>query len=70
MSYERDVPTARGLVKDSAELARLCSLDIGRQVHPEDVRRFLLIGPAILWQRGYTEAEISDIRATLIKEMG
>ena len=55
------------------ELARLCSLDIGRKVEPEEVQRFFSIGeyklgdPTWAFERFNTE-DVSDIVATIIKE--
>jgi hypothetical protein len=54
-------------VKDSIELARLCTMDLGKPVTPEEVRSYLLIGDLALAR--FTEAERADIFATLAKEL-
>lgn len=56
-------------VPDSHELARLCTLDIGKPVTSEDVRSYLLVGDAALKARGFTDEECSDIFATIVKEL-
>lgn len=55
-------------MKDSHELARLCTLDLGREVTSDDVRGYLLVGAGYLTHR-FSADEISDIGATLIKEL-
>lgn len=54
---------------DARELARLCTLDLGRTVTEQDVRAYLLLGDIALTTRGFTEEECSDIFATLAKEL-
>jgi hypothetical protein len=59
-------------MKDSHELARLCSLDIGKEVTSEDVRALLLSQSGgrdseVLGR--FTEFERQEINATLLKEL-
>jgi len=55
------------------ELARRCSLDIGRLVKPEEIKRYFSISilklgdPTWAFERFNTE-EVADIVATIIKE--
>lgn len=52
---------------DSANLARLCSLDSGVEVSADDVRNYLLTGDAAL---EHFDAEAQhEIRMTLLKEL-
>jgi hypothetical protein len=56
-------------IPDSHELARLCTLDLGREVTSEHVRAYLLVGDVALKVCGFTDAECSDIFATIAKEL-
>lgn len=53
-------------LRDAAELARLCSLDLGHEILPEEVRLALLTGEC---PERLNEREKRDMQATLIKEM-
>lgn len=53
---------------DAAELARLCSLDLGKTVTEQDVKAYLLIGDIALTTRGFSKEEVGDIFATIAKE--
>jgi hypothetical protein len=54
---------------DSRELARLCTLDLGREITGDDIRRYLLLGDVVFRAQGFTPEEISDILATVVKAM-
>lgn len=49
-------------------IARLCSLDIGKEVLPGDVYGFTLFGMEYEGFARFTTEEIADIVATIIKE--
>lgn len=49
------------------ELARVCTMDIGREVTAAEVRGYLLGGAAALGR--FSDEERSDIQATLFKEL-
>ncbi len=56
------------------ELARLCSLDIGQEVKPLEVKQYLSIAwlrlgdPMMAFAR-FTPEDQSDLQATIIKEI-
>lgn len=52
---------------DSIELARLCTLDIGREVTSDEVRSYLLVGERALGR--FSGDEQWDIQATVLKEL-
>lgn len=56
---------------DSHELARLCSLDIGREVTSNDIRTYLIAGMGALEppMNHFTPEEADEIAATVVKEM-
>lgn len=55
------------------ELARICSLDIGKEVKAEEIKRYFAISvlklgpPTMAFERFNTE-DVGDIVATIIKE--
>lgn len=53
-------------MKDSHELARLCTLDLGTTITSEDVRTYLLTGR---FPEHLTTEEQSDMMATVLKEL-
>lgn len=56
--------------KDLKELARLCTLDIGKEVLPGDIYGFLMFGDEYDKDRKrFTQEEWNDIFATLAKEV-
>lgn len=61
-----------GTVPATAELARLCSLDLGREVSAETIRDYLAHGDfddlRPVWN-GYSDDDIAEIKATLMKEI-
>lgn len=54
------------MTKDSVELARLCTLDLGREITSDEVRTYLLAGT---YPERLTDEERSDMQATLFKEL-
>lgn len=50
-------------------VAQMCSLDIGKEVLPGDVYGFLLFGMDYEGFSRFNTEEVSDIVATIIKEM-
>ena len=52
---------------DSYELARLCTIDCGREVASEDVRSYLLVGARALGR--FTSEERHEIEHTILKEL-
>jgi hypothetical protein len=54
-------------MKDSHELARLCTLDIGQEVTSDEVRSYLLAGEEALER--FSPEDRQEIAATLIKEL-
>jgi hypothetical protein len=54
-------------MKDSHELARLCSLDIGQEVTADEVRNYLLVGERALER--FSPEDRRDLFATLAKEL-
>lgn len=52
--------------KNLTELARLVSLDIGKEVTPAEVRAYLLAGD---YPERLDDEDRSDMRATLFKEL-
>lgn len=54
-------------MKDSQEIARLCTLDLGKEVTSDEVRNFLIAGERALDR--FSPEERSDIAATIMKEL-
>jgi hypothetical protein len=54
---------------DSVELARLASLDLGKDVTSDHIRAYLLIGLKGLTAAGFDLEDAEEIQATVLKEM-
>jgi hypothetical protein len=52
---------------ESAAIARLCTLDSGVEVTPDDVRRYLLVGVSALER--FTAEQRHEIQTTIVKEL-
>jgi hypothetical protein len=53
-------------LKDSAELARRCSEDLGQMILPDEVRDYLSFG---VFPERLSEDDRRDMQATLYKEL-
>jgi hypothetical protein len=59
---------SQALTKDTTELARRCTLDIGQEVTPQEVRNYLLIGDVALYR--FSTEDRQELAVTIVQALG